>query len=103
MPGDEADGTPGIRRRLQSFFHKRPTRESLIENGVIRNREVFGSSLEELYRKSNRPIPEFVKKSIQCIEAESMITMEGVYRIPGKYSLVPILRTGLINVSTHII
>ena len=88
MPGDEADGTPGIRRRLQSFFHKRPTRESLIENGVIRNREVFGSSLEELYRKSNRPIPEFVKKAIQCIEVESMITMEGVYRIPGTYLIL---------------
>ena len=84
MPGDEGDG---IRRRLQSFFHRRPTRESLIENGVIRNREVFGNSLEALYRKSNRPVPEFVKKAIQCIEVESMITMEGVYRIPGYFDL----------------
>jgi len=97
MLGDEGDGTPGIRRRLQSFFHKRPTRESLVNNGVIRNREVFGSSLEELYRKSNRPIPEFVKKSIQCIEAESMITMEGVYRIPGVLSKIQKLRMEVDN------
>ena len=90
MPGDEGDGRPRIRQRLQSFFHKRPTRESLVENGMIRNREVFGSSLEELYRKSNRPIPEFVKKAIQCIEVESMITMEGVYRIPGNFDLIQI-------------
>ena len=77
---DEFDG---IRQRLASFFVKRPTKEDLVDKGVIKNRPVFGSSLEELCRKSNRPIPEFVKRSIQCIETETMITMEGVYRIPG--------------------
>ena len=80
---DEAEQL-GIRERLKSFFQKRPTKEELVSKGVIKNRPVFGSSLEELFRKSNRPVPEFVKKCIRCIEVENMVTMEGVYRISGK-------------------
>ena len=80
---DEADG---IRQRLASFFIRRPCREDLIDKGLLKNRPVFGCSLEELCRKSNRLVPEFVKKSVERIEDESMITMEGVYRIPGYYT-----------------
>ena len=84
---DEEKEQLGIRDILKSFFQRRPTKDELVSQGVIKNRPVFGSSLEELFRKSNRPVPEFVKKCIQCIEVENMITMEGVYRIPGKFIL----------------
>ena len=80
---DEAQQV-GFRERLKCFFQERPTKEELIKKGVIKNRPVFGSSLEELFRKTNRPVPEFVKKCIRCIEVENMVTMEGVYRISGK-------------------
>lgn len=58
-----------IRDKLKFFFLRRPTMESLQEQGIIKDEPVFGcTTLTALCSKENTQIPKFVQNCIDAIE-----------------------------------
>lgn len=80
-----------IRERLLNFLKKRPPVESLREKGIIKDENVFGSTLNLICLKEATKIPRFVHECIQAIESND-ITADGIYRACGNISTVQKLR-----------
>ncbi|XP_013384122.1 rho GTPase-activating protein 15 isoform X7 [Lingula anatina] len=85
-----SDKKSKIRDRLLKFLKKRPTMESLQEQGILQE-SVFGSHLDRLCERERTTVPIFVKRCIQAIENKGL-SIDGIYRVSGNLAQVQKLR-----------
>merc|ERR1712045_807886 len=95
-----------IREKLRRFFMRRPNVEELMKRGIIKNKPVFGTTLQLLSRSDQCEVPLFVKKCISVIESKpEYLKTDGVYRQSGNLSVVQKIRLqidqGNFSVSTR--
>lgn len=72
-----------------SWFRKRPNRDKLIKNGIIKT-NYFGTTLADLYIRDKRMVPAFVDWCLERIDKD--LTQDGIYRVAANQSTVHSLR-----------
>ncbi|XP_021938903.1 rho GTPase-activating protein 12-like isoform X4 [Zootermopsis nevadensis] len=90
--GSEENQTK-IRNRLKKFFHRRPTKESLVKKGIYKDEPVFGRNLQDVCKGESPRVPVFVRRCIAAIECkEENMKTDGLYRASGNLSQVQKIR-----------
>lgn len=72
-----------------SWFRKRPNRDKLIKNGIIKT-NYFGSTIADLYVRDKRMVPAFVDWCLERIDKD--LAQDGIYRVAANQSTVHSLR-----------
>ncbi|XP_072343122.1 rho GTPase-activating protein 27-like isoform X2 [Scyliorhinus torazame] len=79
-----------VKTKLKKFLLRRPTLQSVREKGYIQD-QVFGCGLEDLCRRENTTVPQFVVKCIQAVEKRGL-DIDGLYRVSGNLAIIQKLR-----------
>ena len=81
-----------IHEKLRRFFMRRPNVEELMKRGIIKNKPVFGTTLQLLARVDVH-VPLFVRKCVSVIESRpEYLKTDGVYRQSGYLSVLQKIR-----------
>nr|CAD7576746.1 unnamed protein product [Timema californicum] len=82
-----------IKDRLKKFFHRRPTRESLMKKGIYKDEPMFGCHLSDVCNHEDSHIPRFVRLCVEAIESkEENMKTDGLYRVSANLSQVQKIR-----------
>jgi len=79
-------------KKLSGLLNNRPAKHALERKNILQAfNPVFGVSLEELFQKTNRPIPFIAEKCVEYLR-EFSLDSEGIFRISGNARVIQALK-----------
>ncbi|CAL1535833.1 unnamed protein product [Lymnaea stagnalis] len=87
---DRKKNMVGIGAKLKGLLNRRPTKDDLIKQGILKD-AVFGSKLQELCDRDKNNVPKFVHACIAAVEKKGL-SHDGLYRISGNMAEIQRLR-----------
>ncbi|XP_064127065.1 rho GTPase-activating protein 27 isoform X6 [Loxodonta africana] len=89
-PGGQERDLSKVRQKLRKFLQRRPTLQSLRDQGYIKD-QVFGCALAALCERERSQVPRFVQQCIRTVEARGL-DIDGLYRVSGNLATIQKLR-----------